>query len=274
MQPITPRQSIKSFDAVSGLSFCGGIPRMDDGIDLDLPSPKTVERRKRRSDGYAKFQSDAATAAKNMRQRLQYATTVYYIPATHPSFTKYIQSRNDAIAKAVPNENSEPYDVSHDQLATFVKNLQSLRIRLIVDPVPPTIDELRALSAETSRNEALAYATAYAEPPRDTFSADVAAYLFVKETRINLENEIRRCQKRSLNFAAPIPTPTPHARIATSTSPRLGIIFSLDTLNRTFISIPALMVAVCNDIEKFITCPTRAGERIAFVAQGDLPQTN
>ena len=265
------------FDSVSGISTCGGIPRMEDDFCAIIapPSPRTVDRRSRRAAAHAKFQFDAAAAAKSARQRIQYATNVSYVPATNPLFSKYVQDLIDAIAIALPNANANadtaPSDIVADQIPTFVYKLQSLRIRLIVNPTPPTIDELRELCEEASRNESIAYATAYAEPPRTSFPTDIADYYFMKQMRTDLEAELSRCKKRS--FGSSYPVPTAHVRIASSTMPWIGTILSLDTLRRTFISIHALIVAVSDDIKTFMTCPSRGAERVAFVVGEPTPAT-
>ena len=275
-EPTTPRPS-QFIDPVSRLSFYGGISRMDDdaGVIECPPSPKTTERSNRRAAAYAKFQSDAAAAAKFLGQRCKYSTNVVYLPATNPSFPEYVRERIRATAELTSAAAASPYDdVTLEQVPILVEALQSLRIRLNIDPVTMTIDELRALCAETSRAEAVAYAdmssSASMDPHPETDPLLISySYAFVKRTRLDLEAEIQRCQKRSFNLAAAAPTPTPHARIGCSVHhrfPWFSNIVSSDTLNRKFISVNALILAVSADIQKFLTCPRRGPDRVAVTA--------
>jgi hypothetical protein len=241
---------------------------MDDdaGVIECPPSPKTTERSNRRAAAYARFQSDAAAAAKSIGQRCKYSTNVVYLPATNPSFPEYVRQRIQATSAAA----AAPYDdVTLEQIPILVEALQSLRIRLNIDPAAMTIDELHALCAETSRAEAVAYAdmrsSASMHPHPETDPLLISySYDFVKRTRLDLEAEIQRCQRQS----AAAPTPTPHARIAASIHHRLPwfiIVVSSDTLNRKFISVNALILAVSADIQKFLTCPRRGPDRVAVV---------
>ena len=276
-QPNTPRiKPTDSFDAVSGLSLCGGIPRMGDNVvDIEYPTPKPVERGSRRAAAYAKFQSDAAAAAKSMGQRCQYTTSVSYFPATNPNFLQNVQTRIcstaklasiDAAAASTYLNVSDVSDVSSEQIPVLVNALKTLRIQLIID-LSMSVDELRALCEETSRAEAVAYAAAYdptSVQPRPDNDPFVIKYVFVKRTRMDLESEYQRCQ-RKFN----VQSPTPHARIASIDRQPvvwLSHVISSDTLARIFVSVNALMLAISADVQQFLICPRRGSDRVALVA--------
>jgi len=286
-QPNTPRtkptDSFDSFDAVSGLSLCGGIPRTgDDVVDTvgttEYPNPKTVERGNRRAAAYAKFQSDAAAAAKSMGQRCQYTTNVSYFPATNPTFSQDVRTRiwktaelaSTSIAAATAAASPDVSDVSPEQVPVLVDALQTLRIRLNVDHTSMTVDELRALCEETSRAEAVAYAAAHNSPtstqPRPHNDPLMIKHEFVKRMRMDLEYEYLRCRKR---FNVSAQSPTPHVRIASIDRQPvvwLGHVISPDTLARTFVSVNALMSVVSTDVQQFLICPSRGSDRVAVVA--------
>jgi len=278
---MTPPTTI---DSVSGLNLLGGIPRMTDDNDgaesqsIQVDSPKTVECIAR-AKWYSKFKSDAANSAKFIGRRSKQTTHTSYMPATNPKFSQHVRTMTMSITtpsssadEQVPAAASAAaVDINAVQATVLVRGLQSMRIRLIVDPVPMTIVELRALCAKTSRIEALAYMT-YVDDGEDDDTL-LAEYNFVKQTRIDLEIEIQRCQRHpparnAANAAnAANPTPTPHARIAPFHRTMLRNVLSPDTLKRAFVSVPALTVAVGNDIERFLTWECHAPDRIAVVGQ-------
>ena len=294
--PMTPRPmaTIATFDSVAGINLCGGISRMDDdagsGYQIECPSPKTAERRKRRAAAYAKFQSDAAAAAKSIWQRRKYSTSISYTPATNANQLIRLAAASaaaSAAAAAAAATNAphtpptSPSDITPEQVPILVHDLQLLNIRLIIDS-PMTVDELRALCEETSRAEAVAYAAAESAAAAASLQsrADTEAdtepnplkikYEFTKRTRIEFEAELQRCQKRQ--FGGNRVMPTSHARIASSVHRRplwwikIGHVISLDTLTRTFVSVNALAHSICADIREFLTSPSRGRDRVAFVA--------
>lgn len=250
--PMTPMTQ-RHFDPVSGMSLSGGIPRMGD-IDSNCPSPRTMERRRRRAETLAKFQSDAADAAKANRHR--YNTNVSYTPATNSIFSQQVQMLVNA-AEATAKQhlerqstaaNAEPNDVLPKDVPTIVLAMQSIRIQLIVDPVL-SVQELTAFCTETSRNEALAAAN----------PANSVEFARLKQLRMELEAEVHRCMVRTAK-------PTPHVRIArVGHSSFLGNILTRDTMNRTFVSMTDLIAAVSADIGQFIASPTRSRDRITVL---------
>jgi len=338
MQPMTPR----TIDPVSGLSICGGILRMTDDVEgqsiqfgqsiqsgqsiqtIRVDSPKTVECIAR-AKWYSKFQSDAAASAKFIGRRSKQTTHTSYMPSTNPKFSQHVRTM-DAIQKVAladlaviesstlstlpPAGAAGAADIDIHQAAIVVCALKSMRIRLLVDPIPMTVDELRAFCAEVSCKEALSYAAyakyanrnttagglgggcdvhgviTYGGPPPPAVAASAYAYAssdgadidamahgeallaeynFVKQTRVDLEVEIQRCQRRSFAKNAVCQTPTPHARIAPLHRNMLRNILSPDTLKRAFISVPALTAAVGNDIERFLTWQSHGPDRLAVV---------
>lgn len=266
---------------------------MDDN-DPECPSPRTAERRRRRAAALAKFQSDAAAAAKLNCHRHRYSTNVSYIPATNPANTlfshqvqmlinaaearaKQIERRSAAAAAAaaaaavttdvamtadVDVAVAEPNDILPKDVPSILLALQTLRIRLIIDPAL-SVQELTAFCAETSRNEALAA----------TNPANSAEFARLKQLRVDLEAEVDRCTpKPKLMFRANSETaakPTPHVRIASGDhcghSAFLGNILTSANMRRTFVSITALIAAVNADIGQFLTSPTRSQDRIAVL---------
>ena len=332
MQPMQPMQTMTptTIDPVSGLDLLGGIPRMADDIQVD--SPKTVECIAR-AKWYSKFKSDAAASAKFIGRRSKQTTHTSYMPATNPKFSQHVRTMTMSIVPSSAAAEAPAaaaaaaaVDINAVQATILVRGMQSMRIRLLIDPVPKTIVELRELCAETSRIEALAYTTyvdhanrhkvggfgggglgggcdvnvngaityptyptyptqsysVYELPPPnllrtphstnpldgacddDTFLAE---YNFVKQTRVDLEIEIQRCQRQSFARNAVNPTPTPHARIAPFHRNMLRNVLSPDTLKRTFVSVPALTVAVGKDIERFLTWESHGPDRLAVVDQ-------
>ena len=266
--PMTPP---RPFDPVSGMSLCGGIPRMGDN-EPACPSPRTVDRRRHRATAHAKFQSDAAAAAKLNCHRHLYSTNVSYIPATNPAnpiFSQHVQTLLNAAeitAKQLQLQATacvaEPNDILPKDVPSIVLALQSLRIQLIIDPAL-SVEELTALCAETSRNEALAAAN----------PTNPVEFASLQQLRKDLEAEVSRCRCRpKQTFRAncePSAKPTPHTHIASSDhrghSAFLGNILTPVTMHRTFVSITGLAAAVIVDIGQFLTSPTRGQDRIAVL---------
>jgi hypothetical protein len=266
---------------------------MDDN-DPECPSPRTAERRRRRAAALAKFQSDAAAAAKLNYHRHRYSTNVSYIPATNPANTlfshqvqmqmlinaaearaKQFELRSAAAAAAaaaaavttdvamtadVDVAVAEPNDILPKDVPSIVLALQSLRIQLIIDPTL-SVNELTALCAETSRNEALAAGN----------PANSAEFARLKQLRVDLEAEVDRCKPKMMFRAnsESAAKPTPHVRIASGDhcghSAFLGNILTSANMRRTFVSITALIAAVNVDIGQFLTSPTRSQDRIAVL---------
>lgn len=311
---------LRTVDTVSDINALAGILPMTN--DVDAVTPKTLDcvaRGIARAKWYSNFKSDAAASAKFIGRRSKRTTHTFYMPSTNPKFSQHVRTMTTNIIPSSADEQvsaADAVDINAVQATILVRGLQSLRIRLLIDPNPMTMVELRALCAETSRNEALAYTRyndhvnrnkvvggfgggelgcggeangaphpypVYELPPPpptphhllqtnpadgagddDTFLAD---YNFVKQTRVDLENEIRRCQTHSFARNAVIPTLMPHARIAPFYRNILRNVLSPDTLKRTFVSVPALTVAVGNDIERFLTWAIYGPDRIAVVGQ-------
>ena len=263
--PMTPRP----FDPVSGMSLCGGISRMDD-VDPDCPSPRTTERRRRRAAELARFQSDAAAAAKLNCHRHRYSTNVSYIPATNPSnpiFSQQVQTlvkAAEVTEKLATMADAKLNDVLPKDVPNIVLALRSLRIQLIVDPAL-SVEELTAFCAETSRNEALAAAN----------PANSVEFARLQQLRKDLESEIYRCKPKLMFRAISESTakPTPHVRIALGKhhgqSTLLDNILTSSTIHRTFVSINALACTVSADIAQFLTSPSRGQDRLT-VLRGEL----
>ena len=267
---MTPRP----FDPVSGMSLCGGISRMDDS-DPACPTPKTAERRRHRAAALAKFQSDAAAAAKLACHRHRYSTNVSYIPATNPSNPLFSQLINTAEARAKQFElqfelqraitaDIEPYDILPKDVSSILLALQSLRIQLIVDPAL-SVEELTAFCAETSRNEALAAVN----------PANSVEFARLQQLRKDLEAEVYRC-KPKLMFRAICESstkPTPHVRIALGKHRGQPIlldnILTSVTMHRSFVSINAFAGAVSADIAQFLTSPSRSQDRLTVLRGGN-----
>ena len=215
-------------------------------IDSNCPSPRTMERRRRRAEALAKFQSDAAYAAKANRNR--YTNNVSYAPATNLTFSQVQMLVNAAEATAKQHlecqstaANAEPNDILPKDVPTIVLALQSLRIQLIIDPVL-SVQELTAFCAETSRNEALAAAN----------PANSVEFARLQQLRTDLEAEVYRCRVRAEK-------PTPHVRISRVDH---SSFLSGCTMKRTFVSMTDLSAAVSADIGQFIASPSRSRDRI------------
>ena len=237
---------------------------MDD-VDPDCPSPRTAERRRRRAEELAKFQSDAAAAAKLNCHRHRYSTNVSYIPATNPSnpiFSELLKAA-EVTEKLATMADAKPNDILPKDVPSIILALQSLRIQLIVDPAL-SFDELIAFCAETSRNEALAAAN----------PANSVEFACLQQLRKDLESEIYRCKPKMV-FRANCESsakPTPHVRIALGKhhgqSILLGNILTSGTMHRSFVSINAFACTVSADIAQFITSPSRGQDRLTVLRGG------
>ena len=247
-----------------------GISRMDDDCEYERehgeekqedqcePESPTTAMRKA---AHKKFQLDAAASARCNRRRAK--TNTIYLPGTHPKFPAHVKQLMANI------KNPACGDVHNWQAAILVSALQTLRIRLVVDPAI-NLAQLRMLCVQTSVEEANAYAT-YSVKVDSGASVDkkfdlLEKYNFVKQSRVDLEIEIQRCQQVPRTQATAKPTPTQHASIALGSRNMLRNILSGDTLHRRFVSMPALAARVSADIERFLTWPDNRLERIALVA--------
>jgi hypothetical protein len=242
---------------------------MDD-VDPACPSPRTAERRSRRAAMLAKFQSDAAAAAKLNCHQHRYSTNVSYIPATNPAnpiFSQQVQTllkAAEVTEKLATMADAKPNDVLPKDVPSLVLALQSLRIQLIVDPAL-SFEELTAFCAETSRNEALAAAN----------PANSVEFARLQQLRRDLENEVYRCKpKQTFRMTCESAAkPTPHVRIALGThrghSVFLGNILTSATMHRTFVSITALAATVSADIAQFLTSPSRNQDRLTVLRGGN-----
>lgn len=247
-----------------------GISRMDDceyerehgeekqEEQCEPESPTTAKNKA----AHKKFQLDAAASARYNRRRVKTANTVY-LPGTHPKFPAHVKQLMANI------KNSACGDVSIWQAAILVSALQTLRIRLVVDSAM-NLAQLRALCVQTSLEEAMAYAVYSTKvdsgAPVDEKFDFLEKYNFVKQSRVDLEIEIQRCQQIPRTQATAKPTPTQHTSIALGSRNMLRNILSDDTLHRKFVSMPALAARVSADIERFLTWPDNRLERIALVA--------
>ena len=261
MHQLTPRRQT-AVDPVSGLSLCGGIQRMSD-FDPICTSPTTIERRKRRAIQQAKFESDAAAAAKIIGQRHQLSTNVFYTPSTIFPANVLNQLQVSAAAAAATNTADIIHtDIVPEQIQLLLGCMGSLCMQLTLEPAL-SMSALRDLYAAESRAESIAYAEAYPSTASTSNPDHVARHKFISRTRISLEAEIKRCQWSSGQ------KPTPHASIASDPDWRrqliLANILSADTLQRKFVSILALAAAVSADIQQFLASPTRGLDRLAVL---------
>ena len=240
-------------------------------VDSECTSPRTMDRRARRAAALAKFQSDAAAAAKLNSRRHQYSTNVSYIPASANAISSHVQMlvkaaearakqlefQSTAAAAAgeaaatIATIDAELDDVLPKDVSSIILAMQSLRIQLIIDPCL-SVQELTALCEETSRNEALASAN----------PAKSVEFVRLQQLRNDLEAEVYRCiLKKAI--------PTPHVHIASSDhrghSRFLGNILTSAIMCRTFVSMTAFTAAVNADIGQFLTSPSRGNDRIAVV---------
>lgn len=264
-------------DCVTGLSVSGGLPRFEepepDHEVCDTPRPSRlmdmgeIEADKVRKVEAARwrrqFQMEATQAARiTWSKRLQQTTTVY-LPGTHPEFKKHV-----VVLMRDMRDNSAP-NGSKWQAELLVSTFQMMRIQLIVEPAR-SLDELATLCSEKSAEEALAFATlsgiGIGQHCEAKFIA-LEAYNFARQARVDLENEIRRCNQCPNLRTGVKPVPTQHATIARHSHAMLHNILSHDTLHRRFISIKALSDAVNLGIMQFLTWPERHLDRMLVVEQ-------
>ena len=122
-----------------------------------------------------------------------------------------------------------------------------------------TMGKLESMYCEKIAEEASAFATYEIATGEDKFIA-LDVYNFVKQLRVDLENEIQRCINDKTE-------PTPHVTISESSRNILSIILPCNTLYRKFMSVGALTKVVNNGIMQFLTWSDREVDRFVFVKE-------
>lgn len=245
-----------------------GISRMDDceyerehgsRVECGEPeSPTTVMHRV----AYKKFQAEAAESAIFNRRRRKIANNIY-LPGTHPKFPAHARELMENLKKIHG-------DISVWQAEILLSGLRALRIRIVVNPAM-NLAQLRALYLQTSIEEANAYAEYSTKietnAPVEERIEFLEKYNFIKQTRADLDVELRRCEQVPRTLTAIKPTPTQHAYIAPGYRDMLRNVLSNDTLHRKFVSMPALAARVSVEVERFLTWPENRLARVALVSE-------
>ena len=144
-------------------------------------------------------------------------------------------------------------------LLLLASEIRTLRIMIDMD-TRITIDKLESMCVEKNAEEASAFARYEIATGEDKIIA-LDVYNFVKQLRVDLENEIQRCSRNDKI------EPTPHVTISESSRNILRIILPCNTLYRKFMSVGALSKVVNNGIMQFLTCPDREIDRVVFVKE-------
>ena len=182
-------------------------------------------------------------------------TTTVYLPGTHPAFENHVKHMMKEIVFDIPDE----IENIRWRARLIANELRTLRIMIDVD-TRITMGKLESMYCEKIAEEASAFATYEIATGEDKFVA-LDVYNFVKQLRVDLENEIQRC---SINDKT---EPTPHVTISESSRNILSIILPCNTLYRKFMSVGALTKVVNNGIMQFLTWSDREVDRFVFVKE-------
>ena len=186
-------------------------------------------------------------------------TTTVYLPGTHPAFENHVKHMMKSIGFDIPDEIENLR--WRAMLLLLASEIRTLRIMIDMD-TRITIDKLESMCVEKNAEEASAFATYEIATGEDKIIA-LDVYNFVKQLRVDLENEIQRCSRNDKNKIEP----TPHVTISESSRNILRIILPCNTLYRKFMSVGALSKVVNNGIMQFLTCPDREIDRVVLVKE-------